>query len=302
MDEQKNVETQEIKTKQAVENYDHMTPAQWLMRAIQGALIGVGSILPGVSGGVMCVLFGIYKPMMALLAHPFKTFKQYYKLFIPVGIGFVIGFVLLAKLVGWAFGENMNIATCLFFGLIVGTIPSLWREAGQQGRGKSGWIAFGVSFVALLAFLGMLKFSAAMTITPNPWWFLFCGVVWGLSLVVPGLSSSSILLFMGLYEPMSNGIGDLKVMVLLPLVIGILISALSCARGVEVLLNKHYQVFYHVIMGVVCASTLLILPTQFAGVGEGLICLACAIVGCVLALLLDKWGDKIKQKNEIAEP
>lgn len=282
------------------QDYSHMSIGQWLMRAVQGALIGVGSILPGVSGGVMCVLFGIYKPMMALLAHPFKTFGRYFRLFIPIGLGFVVGFVLLAKLVGWAFGENMNIATCLFFGLIVGTLPSLWREAGIEGRGKSGWVAFAISFVVLLLGLGALKFSAAMHIEPGWGWFLFCGVVWGLSLVVPGLSSSSILLFMGLYEPMSNGIGDLNLMVLLPLVAGILISALSCARGVEFLLKKHYQVFYHVIMGVVCASTLLIIPTSYAGIGEILICLACAAVGCVLALLLDKWGAKVKAKEEQA--
>ena len=58
-----------------------------IMHAIQGAVVGVGAILPGVSGGVLCVAFGIYEPMMAMLTHPVKSFKKYYKLFIPFIIG-----------------------------------------------------------------------------------------------------------------------------------------------------------------------------------------------------------------------
>ena len=64
-----------------------MTLGQWLLRVLHGALVGVGAIMPGVSGGVLCVLFGIYQPMMALFSHPFKALKKYYKLFIPVLIG-----------------------------------------------------------------------------------------------------------------------------------------------------------------------------------------------------------------------
>ena len=117
-----------------------MTAGQWLMHVLHGALIGVGAILPGVSGGVMCVLFGIYQPMMALLSHPGKAFRQYSRLFIPVLIGCAIGFVGLSKVVELAFGADSAIVTCLFFGLILGTIPSLWREAGLKGRNaRCGW-------------------------------------------------------------------------------------------------------------------------------------------------------------------
>ena len=177
-----------------------MIAGQWLMHVLHGALIGVGAILPGVSGGVMCVLFGIYQPMMALLSHPGKAFRQYYRLFIPVLIGCAIGFVGLSKVVELAFGADSAIVTCLFFGLILGTIPSLWREAGLKGRNaRCGW-AFGLSFVILLGLLSLFKFSSAAAIQPNSGWYFFCGAVWGLSLVLPGLSSSSILIFMGLYS------------------------------------------------------------------------------------------------------
>ena len=66
---------------------------RFLVRVVQGAIIGAGAILPGISGGVLCVAFGIYQPMMAVLAKPFKNFMRYWRLLLPIviigGIRFV---------------------------------------------------------------------------------------------------------------------------------------------------------------------------------------------------------------------
>ena len=67
--------------------------SNFLLRILQGALIGLGAVLPGISGGVLCVVFGIYKPIMELLAEPFKRFKTHVPKLIPVIIGGVIGFL-----------------------------------------------------------------------------------------------------------------------------------------------------------------------------------------------------------------
>ena len=130
-----------------------MSVGLWLLRLIQGALIGVGAILPGISGGVLCVLFGIYRPMMALLAHPAKSFKLYYRLFIPVLIGWAVGFLALAGLVNLLLEASSAVAISLFVGLIIGTLPSLYRDAGKFGHGKKGFLSLGISFVLLFCFL-----------------------------------------------------------------------------------------------------------------------------------------------------
>lgn len=276
-----------------VVSYDHMTPAQWVMRLLHGALIGVGSILPGVSGGVLCVLFGIYQPMMALLAHPFQAFKKYYKLFIPVGIGFVLGFIGLAKLVEWAFGENSNIAVCLFLGLIAGTVPSLWREAGEHGRKNTDYVGMGVAFAALIVILVVFRGASTVVTEPNVWWYLFCGAVWGLSLIVPGLSSSTILIFIGLYQPLTGAIGNLDFMAILPFMVGILAVAFGLAKPVEAMLEKRYSLSRHIICGIVLASAVMILPTSYNGLGEIALCVLCFAIGFIGAIWLDKFGQKI---------
>ena len=71
-----------------------------IVKMIQGALIGTGAVLPGISGGVLCVLFGIYQQIMALLVHPFKTLKESWKTLLPVLIGVAAGFLGIAKLLG----------------------------------------------------------------------------------------------------------------------------------------------------------------------------------------------------------
>ena len=274
--------------------YDHMGVGLWLLRVIHGALIGAGAILPGISGGVLCVLFGIYRPMMALLAHPIKTFRIYYKLFIPVLLGWAVGFFALAGLVNLLMEVSSAIAVSLFIGLIVGMIPSLYRDAGKYGHRKTGYLSMFLSFVVLFGFLLYLQQGVRIDIEGNAWWFFFCGIVWGLSLVVPGLSSSSILIFMGLYQEMTAGISRFDLGVLIPLVLGILCTALLSARFVNRLFERHPTIAYHAILGIVTASTLLIVPLEFKDATEVLLSIVCAILGFLVAWGMDRYGQRVR--------
>ena len=73
-------------------------PKTFLLRLLQGGLIGLGAVLPGISGGVLCVIFGIYKPIMELLSDPFHALKKHLGLLIPVIAGGALGFLGVAKL------------------------------------------------------------------------------------------------------------------------------------------------------------------------------------------------------------
>ena len=86
-------------------------------------------------------------------------------------------------------------------------------------------------------------------------------------MLLPGLSSSSVLLFLGLYQPMAQGIGHLDLTVLLPMGAGFLLTILLLARLVSWLLERYYVGLTRVLLGFALASTLMILPTSFAGPG-----------------------------------
>ncbi|NLI53021.1 MAG: DUF368 domain-containing protein [Clostridiales bacterium] len=271
---------------------------KFIVRVVQGAIIGAGAILPGISGGVLGVAFGIYRPMMAVLAKPFQNFKLYWRMFIPVIIGWAAGFLGLAGLIAKLLLLNAAVMVSLFVGLILGTFPSLFREGAKGGRTRSMWIALAISTAALLAFFYALKFSTQTTVTPTFGWYVFCGVLWGISLIVPGMSSSSLLLFLGLYQPMSAGIAALDVSVLGPFAIGIIATVVLLARLVNHLFEKHYGVAFYCVIGFVIASTVPIIPLSFAGVGEALLCVVAAAAGFAGSFLMDRWSEKLPPEGK----
>ncbi len=260
---------------------------EWLLLALKGACIGTGAILPGVSGGVLCVAFGIYEPMMALLSHPFKAFKRYYRMFIPVIFGFAIGFVLLARGVELLFAKSETVALSLFAGLICGAIPDLMKKSEISGP-KQSWSALIIPMAAIFAFLSFMQAESISAITPSASWFAFCGIVWGLSMVIPGLSSSSILIFMGIYQPMTAGIAALDFSVILPLGVGIAASVLLTARLVNNMFERNFALISRMIIGIMIASTLLIIPTSFESAGAALLCVVCFAAGFAVARWMDK--------------
>ncbi|NLC32440.1 MAG: DUF368 domain-containing protein, partial [Clostridiales bacterium] len=129
------------------------SPALMLMRILQGTLIGGGAILPGVSGGVLAVVFGVYRPMMELLSHPFRSLKKHLWLFIPIIIGVGLGFVGFAKLMAILFKEDSPYPISVFVGLILGTVPVLLKTAKSQGGKPADTKVMWLTFAGLLAFL-----------------------------------------------------------------------------------------------------------------------------------------------------
>ena len=257
-------------------------------RLLQGAVIGGGAILPGISGGVLSVVFGLYRPMMDFFAAPLKGFKKYWRLFLPVAIGWFAGFILFADVIARLLAFQPNAATWLFIGLIGGTLPSLFREAGKEGRTKVSAISLGLCFILMLFLMLLTRMEFSAGVEPNVFWYLFCGVLWGLSLIVPGMTSSSILMSMGLFEPMTAGLGSLDLQVVLPMLLGILAVAALLSRLVNRLFARHYNAAFHGILGIVLATTIAIIPVRYAGWGEAALCLAACVLGFFISWVLEE--------------
>lgn len=270
-----------------------------LLYLIQGAIVGVGAILPGVSGGVLAVAFGVYEPLMEVLTSPKRSIKKHYKLFIPFGIGWGAGFILLARVVEWFFSVSAGAALMLFFGLICGTLPQLFKTS-ERSDPKKSWTPFILSLSLAYLFLHLLENSTAISIQPSPWIYLLCGGIWGLSMIIPGLSSSSILIYLGLYEPMTAALGALELPALLPMLAGIALSAAAFARVVSKLYNKNYALMSRIVLGFVIASSLKILPGSFSGPWEMVISLICFGAGFAVALIMDNAQAKQSEQETSA--
>ena len=270
---------------------------RWLRDLLCGVLIGAGAILPGVSGGVLAVVFDIYRPFMEVLTHPREAIPKYWRWFLPIGLGCAIGFLGFAKGIAAAIDVSSTVTTWLFIGLIVGTVPSLFREAGKEGRSIGSWVSMAVCAGAIFFSLFYVGKVICVTVEPNFWWYNFCGALWGMSLVIPGLTSSSVMMALGLYQPMLEGLARLDFLVLSACLPGMVLTILLLARLVSWFFRKHYSIAFHGIFGIVLASTLVIIPTSYVGAWEIVLSAVCCIGGFLLAYFMARLDRRIQENG-----
>lgn len=271
---------------------------QIILWILEGVVVGVGAILPGVSGGTLCYAFGVYNPLLEVLSDPFKNIKKHWFMLMFFALGGAVGFVGFAGVTNWLLVRYESAVLCAFVGLILGTLPSLWREAGERGRGKVSFIALLVSFIAISVIFYVFKNLWHITIPPTFVGYLVCGIIWGLSFIVPGFSSSTLLLFFGIYEKMSEGISRLSFSVLIPIGISMLACLLLLSRVMKLVFDKFHSIASHSVIGFVIATTLMLLPSFNTSIGNIAIYVAFIICGALAGYFFTRFCDKIKAATE----
>ena len=258
----------------------------FIVAFFEAALIGVGGILPGISGGILCVIFGFYRPLVETLSDPLHKLVPNLKHIITLALGSAFGFLGLAKLISGVMEKNSALSICVFVGLIIGTLPDMWKDAGKEKRGAGSWIALAVTTIMFLSFFTYLEYGAEINITPNIFWYFFIGIIWGISIVVPGLSSSSTLMFLGLYQPMVDALADIDVVALIPILVGIVTAIVALSKLVAMIYLKHHSVASHIIIGIVLATTIPLIPRALRDSGNMPFALVCLAIGAAVAVAI----------------
>lgn len=272
-------------------------PFRFLRNFLCGVLIGGGAVLPGVSGGVLAVVFGIYRPFMEILTSPRRGLKDHWRLIPPLGLGGAVGFLTFAWAITLLFSASDTVAVWLFIGLIGGTIPQLFREAGREGRSRGSWVSFGICFAVMFATLFGIGRAEIAAVTPGVGWYVFSGALFGMGVIVPGMTSSAILMALGLYEPVLGAMVGLEIPVLAAIAVGVVVSVLALARTVNWCFRRHYSLAFHGILGVVLASTLVILPVSYTGALEIVLSAVCCAGGYGLARLMDRLDRRVRENE-----
>ncbi|MBR5012262.1 MAG: DUF368 domain-containing protein, partial [Clostridia bacterium] len=126
--------------------------------------------------------------------------------------------------------------------------------------------------------------------------FMGAGVIFGISIVLPGLSAYAILESLGLITPMLNAVGSIDLTVLLPIGAGLAAALILLSKLISALYEKHFSVISHVIIGVVIATTIPLIPTQFGSAAEGVISVVLAVIGFAIALVFAYFEEKLKSE------
>lgn len=289
------------------------TPGRWIARLFKGIAVGIGAILPGLSGGVLAVIFKLYDPLIRFLANLRRNFVKNVLFFIPVAIGVILGILLFSLVVEAAFGRFAAQFICLFIGFVVGTFASLYRQAGKRGRTPKHLVILALAAVAIfsLMFIGGQS-GELLSVEPNTLIWAAAGALVGLGLIVPGMSPSNFLIYFGLYDQMAAAITAFDFGTIIPLAIGLILCVLVLAKAAEWAFDHYYAGMYHFILGMVVGSSIAIFPTVVfpaftrAGLAEAGLSLGTAIVfavamlvvGTVASWLFSRVEDRVTRQRE----
>ena len=275
----------------------------WIARVLKGMIIALGFILPGVSGGVLAAILGIYERMIRFLAHIKENFVENVLYFTPVAIGMVLGIAAFSYPVNLLLDNYKVIVLWGFAGAIIGTIPSLIKESVKESdRDRADTITFWLSFILSGVFLYSLN-GMVGTLPANFLSFILAGALIALGILIPGLSPSNLLLILGLYTPMLTGFKRLDLFgTFLPIGIGGALALILFSKAMDYILKHYHSRVYHFIIGIVLSSTLLIVLPQsgnsesisYAGVSIFTLVLAAFFFG--LGIWLGIWMSQLEEK------
>ena len=284
-----------------------------------GTLVGIMSMMPGASGGIIAVVFGIYERLIADLADIRGRLFKDLRFIIPVGIGIVVGLLVCAVSID-ALLQNWEVPMMFFFAaLILYQMPDIRDMANGEGDGKpTTWniAACIVGFLVMVAFLFIGSTDSDISLIELDMvdivLLFVVGVVIALSKIVPGLSGAAILLAIGLYTPLMDLVGGLDMSVILeravalvPIALGVVIGAIGLAKVVNHFMTNNRRSTYYCILGMTAGSVVTVTVQALQGL-DGMTMAAASIVGVLIGLafgyVLRKVSVKYARETISTEP
>ena len=243
---------------------------------LKGIVLGISFILPGVSGGVLSVVMGIYDKLIEAVSHFYESwasFKKYFNFLFFLGIGGIISVLVLTNVIEVALDKMPVITILIFVGLIVGGVPQLFNIIKKDV--SFGNILLMFIGIGLLVIMSVTTGGASNQIIDTSFISMLkmfgVGILASATIVIPGVSGSFLLMVMGYYEPLLKIINEItsltnlynNVVVMIPFGIGLVIGAIVIAKLIDFCLKKYPVKTYYVIIGFVIASIIEVFLSVF---------------------------------------
>ncbi|MBO8161597.1 MAG: DUF368 domain-containing protein [Thermosipho sp. (in: Bacteria)] len=238
--------------------------------------MGLANLIPGVSGGTMAVITGIFDELVVSISQVFRLKKSGLKIIIFVGMGIIFSIFSGAKFFDFALSKFPFYMYSFFFGLILGSIVYLMRKISF----KVFPIVLGILTVLIPNFLPHSSSISSLKI-------LFGGFLGGAAMIVPGLSGSLMLLIMGIYDLAISAVSNLQYDVLVILGLGVLMGIYFVTQFLRWAIEKNKVFVDNFVLGLVIGSLYPIFPT-FHGKGNVILGFLFAFGGYFISILIEK--------------
>lgn len=290
----------------------------FIKRLIFGLLIGLSNVVPGVSGGTIACVLGVYEDLLVLPAVDIKKLKERWKSILPLFVGMGLGILLFAKLVTYLYNTYPIYTSYFFVGMIFASVPLLFDVvsdkdddsiAGKNGEPKIQNLKLKVLQLCLcllalfiMTFFYVLKRRGVVAtvfsfdgIEKNLIFYLvlilYCAIA-SAGMIIPGISGSFLLLLLGAYQIVMGAIASFDVKLLLCIALGVLLGAVSMARIIKFLVTKFEKQTYSFILGLILGSILHIFPVVCQPFKQRFISVLILLSGYVLVSIFIRKSNK----------
>lgn len=224
------------------------------MLILKGIIIGIGKIIPGVSGSMLAISMGIYQKLIDSVNNLFKYPKENFNFLFKISIGVIVSMVFFSNLILDCLNKYYLITIFFFIGLIIGGFDDIKNNTIK----KYNYIVF-ISFI-LITFIGLININNEVNISNsfvNFFYFIFIGFIDALTMVLPGISGTATLMMLGAYEKvidMYSNIFNISVLfdnlkILIPYIIGIVVGILGTVKLIQFLFKNYQEKTYSAILG-----------------------------------------------------
>ena len=273
---------------------------------IVGAIVGIAGMLPGISGAVLCVCFGIYERLVRDIAKlRVYLVKDFWFIFF-LAVGAVIGTVFSAKVLSIAMDAYPTESLFLFVGLIVGQIPAVYRLTTRDGKAKPttyNIIALVIGFIVMGSMLMVDLFGSGNEVTVDKdvigiLTMFGIGLIVAVSSLIPGISHSTFLIVFGLFTVFTDTVGNLDIPLLIPLGIGAIVGFLGFSKVVNYALENHHRTTSFLILGLTVGSIITLSISSGLDITEPIHAIG-GFVTFVIGLAVSLWFMKKSEMQEM---
>lgn len=260
------------------------------LTTLKGLWVGGTMTVPGISGGSMAMILGIYDKLIFSISSFFKHPKENILFLLQFTIGAIMGMVLFANPLLKLIRLYPLPVLFFFIGAVAGGIPLILKEAQikKADLGIAAYPAMGILMVHILSLLPDGLFSGTSLNSPSGILMqVLAGFVISAALILPGISVSYMLLVLGMYESVMGAISGLHFLTLLPLASGLVLGILLTTHILEKAMTRHPQPTYLIILGFILGS----LQEVFPGIPSGFqipICILTILLGFFLIFFISK--------------
>lgn len=268
---------------------------------ICGVVFGTANVIPGVSGGTMLVVFGVFDRLTEAVSGIKKIFQNFAFL-LSFALGAGAGILLSAKVIGSMFATYAIQTNMFFIGLILGGVPLILKLGTTEKKVKPLCIVpFLIAMTVVIALTVLEKLDIITMAAENVTGFdivfslkmFVSAAIAAVTMIIPGISGSFMMLLLGVYETIIGALNGWNFFVIIPFALGAVVGIVFGAKLISVLIKKNKLMVYSAIMGMVIGSIYAILPEGFGFNLQSGYGFAFMLVGVLASVLIEMLNEKI---------